>query len=97
MSLFHRRRYETVPDQTDTPSAHPAQTETAQPQEAEAPASADTTTLSVVAPFYLTSFTWVSEADDTLVIDRTGTAVPSGDADKIIAAAERSGITLTRK
>jgi hypothetical protein len=72
-------------DEDPTPSTEPA------------PDHEDTATLVVVGPSYVSSLNLPQDDGSILVIDRTGRDVPSGDVDRIMAAAVQAGVTLTRK
>lgn len=57
----------------------------------------DKTVLVLNSAFYVTSYVHPDKDGGTLVFDRLGTAVPSEDADQIVADAAANGVSLTRK
>lgn len=57
----------------------------------------DTVTLALAGPMYVSRLNLPQPGGSILVIDRAGTIVPSADVDRIMAAAAKAGVTLTRK
>lgn len=74
-----------------TSEGGPVAPEKADPAPAPAPASGDTKVLRVERPFWHSHFRF----SDTIVVNRQGAEVPAEDADAIIEAGLRHGITIT--